>query len=76
MTANWTSVFAFPNLLLEALIGCDIVALDTCAHGRLRPLRHPKETRMMERSEILPSITEPKHYGMKATFNIIIGTAI
>src|SRR5207253_450153 len=46
------------------------------AGGRLRPLRHLEESRVMERSEILTAMAELKLYGMKAACDEIIGTAV
>jgi hypothetical protein len=36
------------------------------ARGRLRPVRQPEESRVMERSEILTAMAELKLYGMIA----------
>ena len=46
------------------------------AGRRLRPLRQPQESRLMERSEILTAMGELKLYGMKAAFDEIIATAV
>ena len=46
------------------------------AGRRLRPLRQPEESRVMERSEILTAMGELKLYGMKAAFDEIITTAV
>ena len=46
------------------------------AGRRLRPLRQPQESRVMERSEILTAMGELKLYGMKAAFDEIIATAV
>ena len=54
--------------------GCS--APDARANGGLCPIRHPEETCVMERSEILTAMAELKLYGMKAAFDEIIGTAV
>ena len=46
------------------------------ARRRLRPLRQPEESRVMERSEILATMVDLKLYGMKAAFDEIITTAV
>ena len=46
------------------------------AGGRLRPLRPPQESRVMERSQILETMSGLKLFGMKAAYDEIIATAV
>ena len=46
------------------------------AGGRLRPLRPPQEGRVMERSQILETMSGLKLFGMKAAYDEIIATAV
>jgi len=46
------------------------------AGGRLRPIRPPQEDHVMERSQILETMSGLKLFGMKAAYDEIIATAV
>ena len=52
------------------------VASEDRTRGQLRPLRQHKESRLMERHEILEAMTELKLYGMRASFDEIAGKGL
>src|SRR6202020_3114228 len=52
------------------------VASEDRTHRQLRPLRQHKESCLMERHEILEAMTELKLYGMRASFDEIVGKGL
>ena len=47
-----------------------------CPGSQLRPLRHPQEDPLMERTQIFDLMGELRLYGMKAAFDDIMATAV
>ena len=61
------------NRAPPSIITPDALRLKIETGGQLQPLRQHKESRLMERHEILEAMTELKLYGMRASFDEIAG---